>query len=315
MKTDSTVWAWGYNEYGQLGQNDLVDYSSPVQIPGTAWSEVSIGYYREQLKAGGIRTNGTLWMWGRNQFGQLGLNSQVDYSSPVQLPGTTWEHYYAGGFNHSIATRTDGTLWIWGKNNVGSLGQSQPVITAISSPVQIPGTTWQGSRFKLSSVSYNTLAVKTDGTLWVWGQNEGGQLGQNEGPAQNGYSSPVQIPGTTWDKVANVFYASYATKTDGTLWAWGNNDAGALGLNEAGENKSRSSPTQIPGTNWDKIRAGQSSGCIATKTDGTLWAWGNNSSGRAGQNNVTQYSSPIQIPGSYLNISSAEDAFYLIKQG
>ena len=136
----------------------------------------------------------------------------------------------------------------------------------------------------------NTMAIRTDGTLWVWGNNQMGQLGQNStnGTANN---SPLQIPGTTWSKVANIYYGGLAIKTDNTLWAWGYNNLGQLGVNDKAN---RSSPIQIPGTNWDKIAAMRDS-VLATKTDGTLWAWGNGGNGKLGQNSNTEYSSPVQV--------------------
>ena len=135
------------------------------------------------------------------------------------------------------------------------------------------------------------MAIRTDGTLWVWGNNQWGQLAQNNtnGTANN---SPVQIPGTTWSKVANIYYGGLATKTDGTLWSWGYGPQGQLGNNNR---TARSSPIQIPGTTWDKI-AGMRLSVLATKTDGTLWSWGYGSNnGQLGQNQAVSYSSPTQV--------------------
>ena len=138
IKTDGTAWAWGYNGRGCLGQNDRTHRSSPAQIPGTNWSDISSGMYN----AGGIKTDGTLWMWGFNDKGQLGqnqANAQIGaVSSPVQVPGTSWSQIQVGEEYTIHATRTDGTLWVWGYNSTGELGQNNK--TAYSSPVQIPGT-------------------------------------------------------------------------------------------------------------------------------------------------------------------------------
>jgi len=175
-------------------------------------------------------------------------------------------------------------LFAWGQNGKGQLGQNNT--TYRSSPVQIPGITW-GS---ISIGYFNTLATKTDGTLWSWGYNNLGALGQNN---RTYYSSPVQIPGTTWNSV-NSGYHSLATKTDGTLWAWGSGTWGQLGQNNG---TSYSSPVQIPGTTWSSVRISNEHS-LASKTDGTLWAWGNNLFGQLGQTNTTRYSSPVQIPGT-----------------
>ena len=140
IKTDGTLWIWGNNESGALGQNqpNNSQHSSPVQIPGT-WSEVSRSQGRSMLA---IKTSGELFGWGSNGYGQLGLNespaSPGHRSSPTQIPGTTWNYVTSGAV--TIATKTDGTLWTWGKNIYGGLGQNGT--TARSSPVQLPGTTW-----------------------------------------------------------------------------------------------------------------------------------------------------------------------------
>ena len=138
-------------------------------------------------------------------------------------------------------------------------------------------------------------ATKTDGTLWMWGQNSEGQCAQNSinSPANNGLSSPVQVPGTTWTSANNCSGVVKAFKTDGTLWGWGNNGYGQLGNNN---DTPQQSPIQIPG-NWSIAQ-----GSYGIKTDGTLWASGWNHQGRLGQNESPSerggYSSPVQIPGT-----------------
>ena len=234
----------GYNHKGQLGQNNTTQYSSPVQIPGTTWPTSGEEKVRGVIGAGAIKTDGTLWMWGYNSNGQLGQNNRTDYSSPVQVPGTTWANIGPQG-----AIKTDGTLWMWGANYYGSLGLNEGPggpgwhenVKFKSSPVQIPGTTWS----KISGSGNNNTAIKTDGTLWVWGTNSMGQLGQNS--TNNGYSSPVQVPGTTWSNVVMGVNGVLAFKTDNTLWAWGQNEYGVFGLNNLTQ---YSSPVQIPGTTW-----------------------------------------------------------------
>ena len=250
-KTDGTLWGMGYNANGTLGQNNTTGYSSPKQIPGTTWG-TTVGKLSGGFQHGlAIKTDGTLWSWGLNEQGQLGVNNRTHYSSPVQIPGTTWASVPQGnGHGTSYAIKTDGTLWAWGISSDGALGQNQPNSTRVSSPVQIPGTTWAN----VEAGQYQVIATKTDGTLWTWGQNDEGDLGQNNLAAQ---SSPIQVGGgTDWSTGVNKMFA-YATKhgaikTDGTLWVWGANENGALGLNQAVA-LNISSPTQIPGTEWSKI--------------------------------------------------------------
>jgi alpha-tubulin suppressor-like RCC1 family protein len=147
--------------------------------------------------------------------------------------------------------------------------------------------------------------IKTDGTLWMWGYNATGALGQNQGPGQlDGHSSPVQVgTDTTWKDIGSAGNNSVvAIKTDGTLWSWGQNDHGALGQNNANPVE-LSSPVQVgSNTTWSAVSKGGNTFGLATKTDGTLWTWGdnndNNSKGVLGQNNHTDYSSPVQVGGT-----------------
>ena len=292
----NTLFSWGLNTNGQLGQNNQTYYSSPVQIPGTTWSSIAAGNNHALAK----KTDGTLWSWGYNGQGNLGQNNTTEYSSPVQIPGTTWNYLWAGSGN-SFATKTDGTLWAWGTNYRGNLGQSNR--TNYSSPIQIPGTTWR-SIVSVNGNNCGVYATKTDNTLWSWGYNYRGHLGQNN---LTQYSSPVQIPGTTWSSIAGGNQHGLATKTDGTLWAWGNNAYGELGQ---GNRTYYSSPVQIPGNTWSSISGSSANNNLATKTDGTLWAWGRNLYGNLGQNNTTFYSSPVQIPGTtWSSISASLNSF------
>ena len=287
------LYTTGYNDSGELGQNipGGSSRSSPVQLAGTNWKLVDSDL-RADGYIGAIKTDGTLWAWGRNENGELGLNDRTYQSSPTQIPGTTWSVVTTVGRQSGmVATKTDGTLWGWGKNVRGELGLNNQA--AYSSPTQIGSdTTWPTEEFKLDGTEYTVMAIKTNGELWCWGYNENrGQLGQNNVIDR---SSPVQVGSdTTWKYVAQGREHTVATKTDGTLWTWGNNGNGQCGLNDA---VLRSSPTQIPGTTWDYVSG--SYGGLATKTDGTLWVWGLNTDGRLGLNNQTTYSSPIQIPGT-----------------
>ena len=239
VKTDGTLWTWGYNYRGQLGDNSIISKSSPIQIPGTNWSKAFAG----ADKCAAITTDGELWVWGRNNYGGLGANFVGDRSSPIQIPGTEWKQVSASIY-WMMGTKTDGTLWAWGRNQGGCLGQGNATIQR-SSPTQIPGTEWVVGQTDI----YNATAgagVKTDGTLWTWGYDNAGMLGHNN---KTLYSSPRQIPGTQWStRIAVGQDNMTCTKTDGTLWGWGQNLDGQLGLNEP--DTGRSSPVQIPGTDW-----------------------------------------------------------------
>jgi alpha-tubulin suppressor-like RCC1 family protein len=290
LKTDGTLWLWGRNHYGQLGLGDKVYKSSPTQLgTGTTWSKVSIG----KFNGAAIKTDGTLWMWGFNNQNQLGNNDGIARSSPIQVGSdNTWLSISAGYANHGI--KTNGTLWGWGDTSDGQLGFNDIVVK--SSPTQVGAlTNWQSITNWISI----TAGIKTNGTLWLWGRSNYGQLGLNDIVNR---SSPVQVgTDTNWRSIKAGYRSVIATKTDGTVWVWGYNNYGQLGLPDKGSNKS--SPTQLgTGTNWDLISAGYYN-TIATKTDGTLWAWGRNTGGTSpytangtlGQNDDVQRSSPVQV--------------------
>lgn len=295
IKTDGTLWSCGYNNpYGNAGNGtSAANFSSPVQVGSqTNWKSVATGTYHSLA----LKTDGTLWAWGFNGTGQLGNNTRTNYSSPVQIgTSTDWRELHIGGQGiTSGAIKYDGTLWTWGQNQFGNLGNDNRVY--YSSPVQIGSMTdWKN----IALNQFFSAAIKTDGTLWTWGKNDTGQLGNNNGVY---YSSPIQIGSlTNWYKIAGGGSSSgsfgLAIKTDGTLWSWGTNNFGQLGLNNL---TNYSSPVQIGIlNNWKQISCGYNH-WLAVKTDGTVWGCGYNRWGNLGNNSTRYYSSPIQI-GSLTN--------------
>ena len=310
---DGTLWQWGRNENGRLGQNNTTHYSSPVQVPGT-WA---VGYNKciaNHRSTHAIRKDGTLWGWGGGGQGILGVNDTTSYSSPKQIPGNTWAHITSTGSAQTLAVKTDGTLWSWGTKENGALGNNN-MDADRSSPIQVgDATNWSGH---IAGGRQHFAAIKTDGTLWTWGGAYGGALGLNEswGPSKRSRSSPTQVPGTNWSRVAAGYSITLATKTDGTLWSWGRNEDGANTLGQNDWNNNVSSPKQIGGeTTWNYdggdnaadnsypvFCSMNNSGAI--RSGGTLWIWGRNRYGENAQNNnfpgyYAGYSSPVQIPGT-----------------
>lgn len=289
VKTDGSLWAWGPNTNGQLGQSDTVARSSPAQVGSlTNWKSVEVGNQSNFA----IKTNNSLWAWGWGNSGRHGLNSTVNVSSPMQIGSLTNWAKVASSNASSLAVKTDGTLWAWGGNASGVLGDG--TVINRSSPVQIGAlTAWAGI-----TCGTHSMAVKTDGTLWTWGLNSHGQLGRNTRSTiyvPQDLSSPTQLGVlTTWSRVSGGNSSSFAITSSGTMWAWGLNSSGQLGLNDI---TSRSSPVQIGAlSTWSKISSRFSGiNCAAIKTDGTLWAWGNNGSGQLGDGTVVNKSSPVQI--------------------
>jgi len=236
-----------------------VHYSSPVQIPGTTWSQnqmASLSVGDRQIAA--IKTDGSLYTWGRNDAGVLGNNTSTGagghISSPIQIPGT-WSIINLSGFNCNTGVKSNGELYTWGSNESGRLGLNQPDNASYSSPVQIPGTTWKTTGASLKMERIGTMAIKTDGSLWLWGSNAFGNMGLNQavGPSGGGNSrsSPTQVgSGYTWDAVSAGYRNRMGKTTDGKIWNWGNLN-GYRGDTPTGN---PSSPTQIGSdTTWTAI--------------------------------------------------------------
>jgi alpha-tubulin suppressor-like RCC1 family protein len=249
IKTDGTLWTWGGNDYGQLGTNDGTYRYTPVTTfaGGTNWKQGSSGGYH----CAAIKTDGTLWTWGYNAYGNLGTNDTTNRSTPVTTfaGGTNWKQVSSGA-DHCAAIKTDGTLWTWGRNFAGKLGTNDT--THRSTPVTTfaGGTNWK----QVSCNYFQTSAIKTDGTLWLWGYNAYGGLGTNDTTDR---ATPVTTfaGGTNWKQVGTGGFATAAIKTDGTLWTWGRGVYGKLGIND---DTSRYTPvtTFAGGTNWKQVGGG-----------------------------------------------------------
>lgn len=261
-KFDGTLWAWGYNGQGQLGTGDTASKSSPVQIGSdTAWDTVGGGRY----SGFAVKTDGTLWAWGYNSQGQLGQGNTENKSSPVQVGSFTDWKLVVGATYTTFGIKTNGNLYGWGSNGLGQLGDgSNPNGTPRTSPILIGTSTWS----TVSGGDYTSYGIKTDGTLWAWGDTEYGELGNGQGGLNKVKSNPVQIGTSTWKSVGGGINHAVAVRSDGTLWAWGRGSGGGgvLGLNDS---ESRSSPTQVgSATDWVglKLTSGRSYHNLAARS-------------------------------------------------
>ncbi|NOQ32069.1 MAG: hypothetical protein GQ570_13205 [Helicobacteraceae bacterium] len=282
IKNDGTLWAWGDNYYGQLGDGTTSSTELPIQIGSdNDWHSISAS--RSHVLA--TKTDGTLLAWGRNNYSQLGDGTTTNRTIPTQIGSdTTWVHVSVGTY-HSTAIKSDGTLWTWGSDSDYQLGSGSN--SDQSTPSQIGSDTNWAKTFAYAD---HTLAIKTDGTLYAWGDNYYGVLG-------DGTEDTIQTPAlidnnTTWVSVATGYAHTVALRSDGTIYSWGANYSGQLG---DGSTTNNFSPTQIgTDTDWYSIASGEAYSS-ALKSDGTLWSWGDNNFATLGDGTTTNRSTPTQI--------------------
>ena len=233
LKSDGTLWGWGGDAEGQLGIGETtVTVSAPVQVGRSSdWAAVSAGrHYSLALKK-----DGTLWAWGANGNGRLGVGDAQLRPTPTRVGGDSDWAAVACGSNHVMALKKDGSLWGWGYNGNGQLGLGDTVQRLVPTEVGL-GRDWSA----VSCGDDHTLALKKDGTLWAFGWNGAGQLGLGDTEDR---TSPAQVgSGAGWAAVSGGHYFSLAVKGDGTLWTWGANDWGQLGV---GDTDARDTPTEV----------------------------------------------------------------------
>lgn len=288
IKNDGTLWAWGANYNGQLGDGSLVNKTIPTKIGNdNDWKEVSSGD-RHSLA---IKNNGTLWAWGANFFGEIGNGTTINSTIPIQIGlSTNWKSVRAGSY-FSIALKTDGTFWSWGANDAGQLGQGNTL--DYLTPTQVgTANNWN----KIAAGGAHVLVIKNDGTLWGCGSNNQGRLGL---PTYNFFTQLNQIgTSTNWKEVSAgkdyYFGFSLALKTDGTLWSCGYNSDGQMGNGTSSTTVYTPVFTQIgTASDWKEISSGSYFN-LATKTNGTLWSWGANEYGQIGNGSFYDILTPIQ---------------------
>lgn len=299
IKIDGTLWTWGRNNYGQLGNGTNIESNTPIQI-GTAgnWVAVAAGYNHCLA----LDANGILWAWGRNGNGQLGNGSSTSSNVPVLVTGSSiWNKITAKGYA-SAGIKSDGTLWEWGDAPIeggGSYTQKEPALIDLSENWISVSLGWE-----------HGLAIKSDGSLWAWGWNGEGQFGN--GVLSIGATWPVLIDNqNNWTEVVAGQYHSIGIKSNGTMWVWGDNYYGQLGI---GSTVDVPTPTQIgTANNWTKIAAGYNHS-FAINNTGVLSAWGMGTAGILGTGNVSSAHAPQQVGMNISKVSAGEEHSVLINQ-
>ncbi len=287
-QADTTVWAWGRNYEGQVGDGTVTERWLPVQVDGLAGISALAGGVAHSLA---LRSDGTVWGWGDNSSSQVGVPG-YPILAPVRIEGLSDAIQIGAGTFHSLALRGDGHVWSWGGNAYGQLGNGTDgsngrpgVVLGISGVVGI------------AAGACHCLALRSDGTVWAWGRNSSGQVG--DGTMGTDRWAPVQVQGlTNAVAVAAGDAHSLALKSDGTVWSWGDNTNGEIG---DGTTSRRLVPVQVASlTSVIRVASGGSPGyghSLALRSDGTVWGWGSNARGVLGDGTTTARSRPVQWSG------------------
>jgi alpha-tubulin suppressor-like RCC1 family protein len=307
---DGTLWCWGDNSDGQLGAGNT-DQDRPRQVtypaPG-GWVSVTAG----EVHTCAVRAGGTLWCWGDNSDGQLGIGNFTGQDRPRQVtspaPGG-WDSVTAGNY-HTCAIRTGGTLWCWGWNPYDQLGTGYDGSQDLPQPVTALAPGW----VSVTAGYGHTCAIRTGGTLWCWGDADAGQLGHGPGTAQ----VTIPAPGG-WVSVAAGWFHTCAIRAGGTLWCWGNNLEGEVGI--GGGSTRQYLPQQVTtpaAAGWTSVTGGGFHTC-ATRVAGTLWCWGSDRFGAIGIGYHPNQFLPRQVispvPWGWASVSGGGDHTCAVRAG
>lgn len=282
---NGTLWSWGLNNNGQLGSGQSQYFqATPTQIGYEKdWHFVSMGVHH----ALALKEDNSLWGWGRNYEAEMGTLIKGFFNAPIQIGSEQNWITVSAGNNFGIAIKSDSTLW--GLSLAFYANKWDPNLNY--PPIKLDSThNWKS----IAAGWGHFLAIQHDGSLWAWGENHFGETGIPS-PVE-GDSIPNVSPlnsGNDWKMVSAGRNYSLGLKTNGTLWAWGRNDEGQLGIGLKGNNVPH--PVQIgQDTDWTQISAGLLH-AMALKSDGTLWAWGDNTYGQLGTGDYINHAAPIQL--------------------
>lgn len=317
-RTDGTLLCWGDNRYGQLGVGDTSPHDGPqlVTAPWPGVSKVFLPPGTGDLSASQsvfvcvIDTQGTLWCWGDNSYGQLGDGTTTERTSPVKVTGLTVKVTHAcTGASHTCAGTSDGNLWCWGSNANGQLGTGDNADHQVPAMVDMSAFAASGDGGTAATVdslqcgAKHTCAHRTDGTMWCWGDNSYGQLGDGTMTSRN---EPTQVAmlGTNVGRIGTGGTHTCAFTKDGFVWCWGNDQYGQLGV---GDMLMRPVPTKLNGiSKVGQVWTGGAHTC-ALDNSATLWCWGDNQYGQLGTGNTMAQSTPV-IAASAVATGNVEGA-------
>ena len=291
LRSDGTVWAWGDNEFAQLGNGTTNNAWTPVQVSGLT-NVVAISGRAYHTLA--LKSDGTVWAWGWNAYGQLGINTTASVLVPQQVIGLTNPVTISAAYTTSVALMSNGTVKIWGTGRKGELGQGTNTTTSYL-PISVPGIS---NVISVSGDFQEPEALKSDGTIWMWGWNNLGQLGNGTTLDTN---VPVQVLNLT-----NMIFAGVtgdrdncAIKADHAVWIWGRNYNGQLG-NGMTDSIAHPFPQQMAAFGKSTVVAVQTPDwhSLALEADGTMWGWGSNDHGQLGNGNTNDAWNPgvVQWP-------------------
>lgn len=289
LKSDGTVWAWGINWHGQLGNGefhpDVAQPSTPAKVPGVS-DIVSISAGGDHSMA--LTESGTVWAWGRNDQGQLGNGSTSDSAVPVQVSGLTDVVAVSAGSFHSLAVKANGEVFSWGENTDGQLGLGTADYLPHVTPTRVPGLVNVST---VAAGGRHSLALADNGTIYGWGYNDVGAVGAGFTSGQ--LYSPTPVTGlSSVSAVAAGYWHSLALKHDGTVWAWGYSTRGQLGNGNYGG--WTGTPTQVSGISGARAVAAPGSMTIVVRNDGSVHALGDNEHGQLATGDVTDHASPVR---------------------
>jgi Regulator of chromosome condensation (RCC1) repeat len=285
IKIDGTLYCWGDNNYGALGQGNTTDSSIPVRVEaGSSWTHITSGL----LYSLALKSDKTIWAWGYNWYGQLGIGNVESQLSPVKMgSASNWITVSTKNYN-TCAINSYGELYCWGSNYRGEAGIGNTSNVKITTPTRVGS---ESNWILVNTGRTVTCAINSQNALYCWGRNDYGQLGVGNNSQQ---MSPVQVGlENTWKTVNPGEYHTCAIKLDGTAWCWGKNSDYELGT---GDTTYYNYPTQIGNSsNWRDIQAGEDFTC-GVQNDDTTWCWGSGDKGRQGDGESSNNLIPTIIP-------------------